>query len=48
MAGKRKSKTRAIVAGYVEKVSAQIFDRYPLRYSYLRFYTNAAGFSITE
>ena len=28
MARKRKNKTRAIVAGYVEKVSAQIFDRY--------------------
>jgi hypothetical protein len=28
MAGKRKNKTRAIVGGYVEKVSAQIFDRY--------------------
>ncbi len=28
MTGKRKNKTRAIVAGYVEKVSAQIFDRY--------------------
>jgi hypothetical protein len=28
MAGKRKNKTRAIVTGYVEKVSAQIFDRY--------------------
>jgi len=26
--GKRNNKTRAIVAGYVEKVSAQIFDRY--------------------
>jgi len=25
---KKKNKTRAIVAGYVEKVSAQIFDRY--------------------
>ena len=28
MARKKKHKTRAIVAGYVEKVSAQIFDRY--------------------
>jgi len=28
MAGKRKNKTRAIVAMYVEEVSAQIFDRY--------------------
>ncbi|GAF95815.1 unnamed protein product [marine sediment metagenome] len=28
MARKKKYKTRAIVAGYVEKVSAQIFDRY--------------------
>jgi hypothetical protein len=28
MARKRRNKTRAIVAGHVEKVSAQIFDRY--------------------
>lgn len=28
MAGKKKNKTRAIVAGYLEKVNSQIFDRY--------------------